>query len=92
MPQFFEAHRGAKKVSPLVTQLPWTQHLIILSQTKHQQERELYLLLEALRWRVDYTVSPNTRRQHTRACVSSIGQFGIAKSTGTCLLRQPTTG
>ena len=34
MRQFFEAYRGAKKVSPLVTQLPWTQHLIILSQTK----------------------------------------------------------
>jgi predicted nuclease of restriction endonuclease-like (RecB) superfamily len=44
MRQFFEAYRGAKKVSPLVTQLPWTQHLIILSQTKHQQEREFYLL------------------------------------------------
>jgi len=44
MRQFFEAYRVAKKVSPLVTQLPWTHHLIILSQTKHQQERELYLL------------------------------------------------
>ncbi len=44
MRQFFEAYRGTKKVSPLVTQLPWTQHLIILSQTKHQQEREFYLL------------------------------------------------
>jgi hypothetical protein len=29
--QFFEAYRGDKKVSPLVTQLPWTHHLIILS-------------------------------------------------------------
>ena len=44
MRQFFEAYGGAKKVSPLVTQLPWTQHLIILSQTKEQQEREFYLL------------------------------------------------
>lgn len=44
MRQFFEAYRGAKKVSPLVTQLPWTQHLILLSQTKHRQEREFYLL------------------------------------------------
>ena len=28
----------------LVTQLPWTHHLIILSQTKHSEEREFYLL------------------------------------------------
>lgn len=44
MRQFYEAYRGAKKVSPLVTQLPWSHHLILLSQTKHAQEREFYLL------------------------------------------------
>lgn len=43
MRQFFEAYRGQKKVSPLVSQLPWTHHLIILSQTKHAAEREFYL-------------------------------------------------
>jgi len=44
MRQFFDAYRDTKKVSPLVTLLPWTHHLIILSQTKHEQEREFYLL------------------------------------------------
>jgi predicted nuclease of restriction endonuclease-like (RecB) superfamily len=44
MRQFFEAYRSQKKVSPLVTQLPWTHHLILLSQTKHKQEREFYML------------------------------------------------
>jgi predicted nuclease of restriction endonuclease-like (RecB) superfamily len=44
MRQFFEAYRGNRKVSPLVTQLPWTHHLIILSQAQHSQEREFYLL------------------------------------------------
>ena len=44
MRQFYEAYRGEEVVSPLVRQLPWTHNLIILSQTKHQQERELYLL------------------------------------------------
>ena len=44
MRQFFEAYRGKKKVSPLVTQLPWTHHLIILSQTRRPEEREFYLL------------------------------------------------
>jgi hypothetical protein len=28
MRQFYEAYRGHKKVSPLVTQLPWTHHLL----------------------------------------------------------------
>jgi len=44
MRQFFESYRGEKKVSPLVTQLPWTHHLILLSQTKHPEEREFYML------------------------------------------------
>jgi len=44
MRQFFEAYRDDRKVAPLVRQLPWTHHLIILSQTKHPQEREFYLL------------------------------------------------
>ncbi len=44
MRQFFEAYRGQQKVSPLVTQLPWTHHLIILSQTRRPEEREFYML------------------------------------------------
>ena len=31
MRQFYEAYRGDQKVTPLVTQLPWTHNLIILS-------------------------------------------------------------
>ncbi|MBK8411848.1 MAG: DUF1016 family protein [Sandaracinaceae bacterium] len=44
MRQFFEAYRHHKKVSPLVTQLPWTHHIIILSQTRRVEEREFYVL------------------------------------------------
>lgn len=33
MRQFFEVYNGDKKVTPLVTQLPWTHNLIILSQS-----------------------------------------------------------
>lgn len=43
MRQLFEAYRGLKRVSPLVTQLPWTHHLTILSQASHDREREFYL-------------------------------------------------
>lgn len=45
MRQFFEAYRREKKVSPLVAQLPWTHHLIILGQSKRPEEREFYLRL-----------------------------------------------
>ncbi len=44
MRQFFEAYCNDARVSPLVTQLPWTHHLIILSQAKHPEEREFYVV------------------------------------------------
>jgi hypothetical protein len=39
MRQFFDAYQADAIVSPLVTQLPWTHHLILLSQTKHPGRR-----------------------------------------------------
>ncbi len=45
MRQFFEAYQGDENVSPLVKQLPWTHHLIILGQSKRPEEREFYLRL-----------------------------------------------
>lgn len=44
MRRFYETYRGDEKVSPLVRQLPWTHHLIILGQVKHPAEREFYML------------------------------------------------
>ena len=43
MRQFYETYREDAIVSPLVTQLSWTHHLIILGQTKRSEEREFYL-------------------------------------------------
>ena len=43
MRQFYETYTFDKKVSPLVTQLPWTHNLLILSQSKRPEEREFYL-------------------------------------------------
>jgi predicted nuclease of restriction endonuclease-like (RecB) superfamily len=37
MKQFYETYCDDKKVSPLVRQLPWTNNLIILSQSKRQE-------------------------------------------------------
>lgn len=44
MRQFYEAYRSNPKVSPLVRQLPWTHHLIILSQARPVETREFYIL------------------------------------------------
>jgi predicted nuclease of restriction endonuclease-like (RecB) superfamily len=43
MRQLFEAYKGKEKVPALLTQLPWTHHLIILGQSKRPEEREFYL-------------------------------------------------
>ncbi|MCX6546395.1 MAG: PDDEXK nuclease domain-containing protein [Acidobacteria bacterium] len=43
MRQFYETYAGDEKVTPLVTQLPWTQNLVILMQSKRPEEREFYL-------------------------------------------------
>lgn len=46
MRQFYEAYRNAPdSVTPLVTQISWTHHLIMLAQCKTPQEREFYLRL-----------------------------------------------
>lgn len=45
MKQFYQAYRGLEIVSPLVTQLGWSHHLLILSKTKSIEEREFYIKL-----------------------------------------------
>lgn len=45
MRQFYEAYRDDAIVSPLVRQLPWTHHMIILNQSKRPEEREFYVRL-----------------------------------------------
>ena len=44
MRQFYEAYRGSETVSALLRHLPWTHHLIILSQAKPEEAREFYVL------------------------------------------------
>lgn len=43
MRQFHETYRHEENVAPLVRQIPWTHHLIILGQSKSREEREFYL-------------------------------------------------
>ena len=47
MRQFYEAYCEDEKVAPLVRQIPWTHHLLILSQSKQPEEREFYLQMVA---------------------------------------------
>jgi predicted nuclease of restriction endonuclease-like (RecB) superfamily len=45
MLKFYQVYQGEEKVTPLVSQLPWTHNLIILNQSKRSEEREFYLRL-----------------------------------------------
>lgn len=43
MKQFYELYQGEEKVSPLVTQLSWSNHLKIMSACKTMNERIFYM-------------------------------------------------
>ena len=43
MRQFYDTYADKVKVSALLTQLTWTNHLLILSKTKSLEEKEFYL-------------------------------------------------
>ena len=45
MKQFYELYKDNEKVSPLVTQLSWTNHLKIMSACKSMEERIFYMNL-----------------------------------------------
>ncbi len=45
--QFYEAYADAQLVTALLTQLPWTHNLTILSRSKRPEEREFYLKMAA---------------------------------------------
>jgi predicted nuclease of restriction endonuclease-like (RecB) superfamily len=47
MKQFFETYKDNKKLSTVLTEITWSNHLHILSQTKSIQEKEFYLQLAA---------------------------------------------
>lgn len=47
MRQFFDAYGKAEIVPSLLTQLPWTHHLLILGRCKRVEEREFYIRLAA---------------------------------------------
>ena len=43
MMQFFETYRDLPKLATLVRVLSWTHNLLIMSRSKHDEEREFYL-------------------------------------------------
>lgn len=45
MKQFYELYKENEIVSPLVTQISWTNHLLIMSGCKSDEEREFYIRL-----------------------------------------------
>ena len=47
MRQFYETYKDDEFVTPLVTQISWTNHLLIMSKSKTKEERDFYLALAA---------------------------------------------
>ncbi len=47
MKQFYKTYHNIEKVSPLVTQLSWSNHLMILSKCKTIEEKQFYILISA---------------------------------------------
>ncbi|MDR2854622.1 MAG: DUF1016 N-terminal domain-containing protein [Methanomicrobiales archaeon] len=45
MRQFYETYKDDTFVSPLVTQISWTNHLLIMSKSKSPEERRFYMEL-----------------------------------------------
>ena len=45
MKQFYDTYKNNDKVSSLLTQITWTNHLLILSKAKSIEEKEFYILL-----------------------------------------------
>lgn len=45
MKKFYETYKDNENVTPLVTQISWTNHLLILSGCKTDEEREFYIRL-----------------------------------------------
>ncbi len=45
MKQFYETYAGNEKVSAMLTQLSWTNHLLIMSGSDSDEEREFYIRL-----------------------------------------------
>ena len=47
MRQFYETYKDDEFVTPLVTQISWTNHLLIMSKSKTKEERDFYIALTA---------------------------------------------
>jgi predicted nuclease of restriction endonuclease-like (RecB) superfamily len=78
MRQFYEAYKEDSIVTPLVTQLPWSHHLIILGQSKRVEEREFYIRM-AIR-----------EREQARAGTSV--QFSLVRARHPASAESDTTG
>ncbi|MBE7059648.1 MAG: DUF1016 domain-containing protein [Ruminococcaceae bacterium] len=47
MRQFYETYKDDEFVTPLVTQISWSNHLLIMSKSKTKEERDFYIALTA---------------------------------------------
>ncbi|MFP4332856.1 MAG: DUF1016 N-terminal domain-containing protein, partial [Campylobacterales bacterium] len=45
MKQIYEIYKDNQKLSAVLREVSWTNHLLIISSSKSEEEREFYLLL-----------------------------------------------
>ena len=75
MKQFYELYAENEKVSTLLTQLSWSNHLLIMSGAKSDEEREFYMRL-SIKERYSY-------RELERQIQSAYGIVGFESSAYT---------
>ena len=69
MKQFYETYKDDEFVTPLVTQISWTNHLLIMSGSKSVEERHFYMTLCA---KEHYIPSANWNARWTVPTMSGI--------------------
>ena len=64
MKQFYETYKDNQKLSTLLTQLTWSNNLLILSALKNNEEREFYILLS-----IKEKYSYRTLERQIKSCI-----------------------
>jgi len=72
MRHFYEGYPAREIVSALLTQLPWTRHLIILGQEQRPEKRECYLRLRAVQGKGRWSGDSNPLRSSAPCCPAKV--------------------
>ena len=89
MKQFYESYKDDKVVSPLVTQISWTNHLIIMSKSKSPEERRFYVEL-CIREHRKYKENPSVGIILCATKDDEVVEFALSRSLSPTLVSDYT--